>query len=697
MWVSASLPRSTSRGIMMDRVEVDALHSDARLQTWLVRCSPIVVLTVTSASAWLSLLWGGQPHANTAAIPVILGFLGIYFFTPVKSEADPERVTVISQLTASAVALVLSVWYLFVPAPAWLWLAPAVALVVQQMSPSLVTNMRIRNAHLASMSLGMLLFIIGAWSAGEAPSTNVHVAGYLASVATAFTLVIVTKFHTSRLALTKHAERIREIGKLTEAAERANETAQYIVASVSHEMRTPLTSVLGFTQMSRRILREVIIPTLSDDPAVLRKAKRAEDNLRIAETEAQRMASIVNVLLDQRELVSGAVEWGNEPFQSREVITSAVMAMLGVLPNPPPFKFKVDVPSILPSIRGDRDRIRECVIEILSNAVKFTPSGLVSISAGTDRNEVWIRVEDSGVGIAPENIDNVFEPFNQAKQLANADKPDGTGLGLAFVKSVIEGHRGRIVLTSKPQEGTTCTIWLPVADTATDPRETSSASMSIAAGPSPQRATRRVSRTSGTLRRPAEESWSDQSGSWDVDRISRDLASNAEVVIIDEHYAATHSAEQDPEEPLPNADPHEVEESGEEDISDMPTFEFDLSAPPLLVTDEDRPLATAWRQALLQSGVNAVIVPPAQLLSIVRFWLQQPTVLTLTIVLGDCGSELDPIIVRGLDEINDESGRLAVMSISQRTSDERRQSNSMLMLYQKPISTQELVRLMKRG
>jgi signal transduction histidine kinase len=123
----------------------------------------------------------------------------------------------------------------------------------------------------------------------------------------------------------------------------------------------------------------------------------------------------------------------------------------------------VEIAPELPTVQGDRDRLLQVVINLISNAVKFTPDGTITIEAAPDPTGVRVAVSDTGVGIAPEDQDKVFEPFAQATD-GLTDKPRGTGLGLPICREIIERHGGRLWLESTPGQGSTFAFTLPAAD-----------------------------------------------------------------------------------------------------------------------------------------------------------------------------------------------------------------------------------------
>ncbi|MEW5774525.1 MAG: ATP-binding protein [Thermodesulfobacteriota bacterium] len=232
------------------------------------------------------------------------------------------------------------------------------------------------------------------------------------------------------------------------------------ITTVSHELRTPLTSVLGFAKLIRRKLGQDVFPRLPDGREDTQKAVRqVNTNLHIISTEGQRLKYLIDDVLDISKMESGRVEWHMTPFSLAEAAADAA-ASTGPLYRKKRLEFANSIPEDLPAILGDRDRVIQVLVNLISNAVKFTPSGAIRLSAGTDEDRVVVRVEDTGVGIAPEYQDRIFEKFRQAGDTLT-DKPKGTGLGLAICKQIVEHHGGRIWVRSAPGAGSTFFFTLP--------------------------------------------------------------------------------------------------------------------------------------------------------------------------------------------------------------------------------------------
>lgn len=259
------------------------------------------------------------------------------------------------------------------------------------------------------------------------------------------------------------AQRTADLVEARAAAEAATEAKSRFLSNVSHELRTPLTSVVGFSKLISKRLSEVVFPTVpGGDPKVERAMRQVTENLAIIVEEGDRLTTLINDTLDLAKIEAGRMDWREEPVAIGEVIgraTGATAALLGSDDGP---RLVVEVAPDLPIIRGDHDRLIQVVINLISNAVKFTPVGSITIRATREADGVLVSVIDTGVGIAPEDQATVFEPFAQATD-GLTDKPRGTGLGLPICREIIERHGGRLWLESAIGNGSTFRFTLPTA------------------------------------------------------------------------------------------------------------------------------------------------------------------------------------------------------------------------------------------
>ena len=216
------------------------------------------------------------------------------------------------------------------------------------------------------------------------------------------------------------------------------------VANVSHELRTPLTVVSGFAE------------TLAEDD--LNNATRKEFAGMIV-TNTKRMQRIVDDLLDLSRIESGG--WIPKP----EIVDLAesvqeILATLkpSLIENGP--TIRTYIPASAAKVFADRTAVRQVVSNLVENAIRHTPEGVVTIFSEKDPKGVWLGVRDTGEGIAEEHLSRIFERFYRVDS-GRSREQGGTGLGLAIVKHMAEAHGGRVRATSRVGEGTSIAVLFP--------------------------------------------------------------------------------------------------------------------------------------------------------------------------------------------------------------------------------------------
>ena len=218
------------------------------------------------------------------------------------------------------------------------------------------------------------------------------------------------------------------------------------VANVSHELKTPLTAIKGFV--------ETLKTSAKDDPLARLRF------LDIIDKQAQRLENLVNDLLILSSIESKEVKMniGAEPLDK---IIHSVISLHKKIIEDKGHQITVDIPVDLPKVVVDRGRMEQVFLNLLDNAVKFTPSGgKISIQARWERPYVCVEVKDNGVGIPAEHLSRVFERFYRADK-ARSRQDGGTGLGLAIVRQIVSVHQGKIEVESSSGVGSTFRIFLP--------------------------------------------------------------------------------------------------------------------------------------------------------------------------------------------------------------------------------------------
>jgi PAS domain S-box-containing protein len=256
----------------------------------------------------------------------------------------------------------------------------------------------------------------------------------------------------------KRAE--EELQEAKEAAEAANESKSIFVANVSHELRTPLTSVLGFAKVIKKRLDGKLFPLISaEDRKTQRAIRHTAEEIDIIISEGERLTTLINDVLDLAKIEAGKLEWQMQPLAVSEVIERAIAATSSLFEQKR-LKLIKDIEDGLPQVIGDQDRLIQVMINLISNAVKFTDEGSVTCQARQANGEILISVIDTGVSIEEADQSRVFEKFVQVGDTLT-DKPRGTGLGLPICKQIVEHHGGRIWVESEPGHGSTFSFTLP--------------------------------------------------------------------------------------------------------------------------------------------------------------------------------------------------------------------------------------------
>lgn len=233
------------------------------------------------------------------------------------------------------------------------------------------------------------------------------------------------------------------------------------ISTVSHELRTPLTSVLGFAKLIGKKLEDVIFPLLpTDDKKVQRATRQVSDNIGIILTEGQRLTKLINELLDVAKMEAGKIDWKEEPLTVQELIDRAMSATTALFEQKELEAIK-DIQPDLPGLIGDKDRLIQVMINLISNSIKFTKKGSVTCKANLIGDEIKVSIIDTGIGISPEDQPKVFEKFKQVGDTLT-DKPQGTGLGLPICKQIVEHHGGKIWVESEIGKGSTFSFTLPL-------------------------------------------------------------------------------------------------------------------------------------------------------------------------------------------------------------------------------------------
>ncbi|WP_207263280.1 PAS domain-containing sensor histidine kinase [Desulfovibrio sp. Huiquan2017] len=267
---------------------------------------------------------------------------------------------------------------------------------------------------------------------------------------------------TERALKRSHDQLELRVRERTRELDRANRAKSEFLSTVSHELRTPLTAVLGFAKITSKKLVSTIFPAVAQtaDPHVKKEMEVVRKNLEIIAGEGRRLTLLINDVLDLAKMEANRVEYVMAPVQPETFIRRTV-EVTSALFDDTDLSLRLDIEPDLPEVNGDTDRLMQVMVNLFSNAVKFTTRGTVTCAARLENDAVRISVTDTGMGIRPELLESIFEEFTQVgEHLSN--RPTGTGLGLTICKHIVEDHGGRIWAESRIGQGSTFTFSLPV-------------------------------------------------------------------------------------------------------------------------------------------------------------------------------------------------------------------------------------------
>ena len=242
----------------------------------------------------------------------------------------------------------------------------------------------------------------------------------------------------------RHANRVRAQLAATSQHRSA------FVANMSHELRTPLNAIIGFSDL----LAESVVGPLNE---------RQREYVQDIQDAARNLLTIVNEVLDSAKVDAGQMKLVLDVIGVRALLENVVNRSYQ-RGNDRIEGVRLDISADVDFIVADRERLQQVLVQLVSNAVKFTPDGgHVEVMARSQSNgELHISVTDSGIGILPDQVGRIFEPFHQGTRMPTHHVPTGTGLGLSLARSLVELHGGRIWVQSEPDQGSTFTVALPV-------------------------------------------------------------------------------------------------------------------------------------------------------------------------------------------------------------------------------------------
>jgi cell cycle sensor histidine kinase DivJ len=236
------------------------------------------------------------------------------------------------------------------------------------------------------------------------------------------------------------------------ATEVADAAKTRFLATMSHELRTPLNAIIGFSEM------------IAQEQTLMLGAAQRKEYAELINDSGQHLLSVVNGILDMSKMESGNFEIASEPFAPRAALTHCCN-LLALKARENGIDLITDAPQDLPVMTGDPRAFKQIVLNLVANAVKFTErGGQVTVSAAASASQLTLRISDTGVGIAPDDLKRIGAPFFQCGKTYQR-RHEGTGLGLSIVKSLVALHLGELTVQSRLGEGTAVTVKLPLVHT----------------------------------------------------------------------------------------------------------------------------------------------------------------------------------------------------------------------------------------
>lgn len=239
-----------------------------------------------------------------------------------------------------------------------------------------------------------------------------------------------------------------------------------LLTTVSHDIRTPLTSVLGFAKLVHRAFSKHFSPLSKDDEILARKARLIHSNLEIIAGEGERLTRLINDFLDLSRIESGRMEWRDQLVDVQALLQQAARAVERLFSDSE-VQFRVQAPSsseTSPQLFLDPDRLLQVLVNLLDNAYKFTRQGEVGLKAECLNNQVLFTVTDTGKGIPKDELAHIFNSFHQVHQGDTLERTDkgGSGLGLSICKVIVEHYGGVIYAESEEGKGSAFSFILPM-------------------------------------------------------------------------------------------------------------------------------------------------------------------------------------------------------------------------------------------
>jgi signal transduction histidine kinase len=260
-------------------------------------------------------------------------------------------------------------------------------------------------------------------------------------------IALLKTFASQAVIAIENVRLFKEIQEKNQQLETASRHKSQFLANMSHELRTPLNAIIGFTRLVLRKTEGQIAPL-------------QKDNLQKVLVSSEHLLNLINGVLDLSKVEAGRMEVYTETFKLDEVVRIAVSTVEPMLKDGR-VRLVAEVAPEMPPLRTDREKLKQSLLNLLSNAAKFTEKGQIKISAWPENGSLKLVVADTGIGMTPEALKVIFDEFRQA-DMSTTRKYGGTGLGLALVKKFVELMGGDIAAESEAGKGSKFTITMPM-------------------------------------------------------------------------------------------------------------------------------------------------------------------------------------------------------------------------------------------
>ncbi|MDB5671568.1 MAG: hypothetical protein JWO25_2527 [Alphaproteobacteria bacterium] len=319
---------------------------------------------------------------------------------------------------------------------------------------------------LVGIAFQLAAFILTRLLYGQFPSLlapdDLRLASTFSIIAALAYMTMLSLFYETvmRISLSLEQETIDQRGELAlvrqamEAAELASRRKSIFLAKMSHELRTPLNVVIGYAEMLRETFEE------RDD------ASRKMQDLQRIQTAGRHLLALVNNVLDLSSIEANRLELATEPVEIASMINEVVATAMPLI-RKRDNRMIVNIPEDLGTVELDPLKVRQCLLNLLSNAAKFTTKGTIMLTvlrhSSRRGDHITLEVTDNGIGMSPEGLQRIFDDFSQAEN-DTVSKFGGTGLGLALTKRFCQMMAGTIAVRSERGVGTSFTIEIPISE-----------------------------------------------------------------------------------------------------------------------------------------------------------------------------------------------------------------------------------------